>query len=276
MLYQCDEQAVKKILNNVYEFIKTPISFFNENGSISGKCYVGGLTGYCCAVRHSGENLKKCKKDDYNACTFTHSTGITTVYQCHAGLYEAVVPIVHDGISFGYIIFGQFRLAENDIDPEDYANKLGIDAEVLKKEYKKLQILSHSQVNAAAELLCACMDQAIYSDIIYKPKNETARLVKEFIDLNLSAPLTVDTIASKFYISPKLLQNIFKEAYGSTVKKYILEKQIKNAAHLLITTKHTVAEIAGLSGFSDYNNFIQRFKSAVGQTPLKFRHTHSV
>jgi AraC-like DNA-binding protein len=276
MLYRCDEQAVIKILKNVYEFIKTPISVFDDNGLALGKCHVSGSTGYCCTVRRISENLKKCRECDRNACAFCYSTGITTVYRCHAGLYEAVVPIIHDGINFGYIIFGQFRLEGEDVDPTAYASELAVDANALKEEYGKLQTLTRSQVNAAAELLRACMGQVFYSDLIYTPTNEIARLVKKHIDTNLSSSLNVELIAAEFYVSTRYLQNIFKDTYGLTVKKYILDKRIKLAAHLLITTDHTVAEIADMSGFSDYNNFIQRFKSTVGQTPLKFRHTHSV
>ena len=276
MLYRYDEQAVIKTLKNVYEFIKTPISVFQENGSTLGRCYVSGLTGYCLAVRENAENVKKCKAGDCNACAFCHSTGITTIYRCHAGLYEAVVPIIHDGINFGYIIFGQFRLAGEDIDPSDYAEGLNIDADILKSEYENLQILTRAQVNAAAELLCACMTKVFYSDLIYTPSNETAEGIKKYIDDNLSSPLTIELLAAEFYISSRHLQKIFKDTYGVTVKKYILDKQIKLASHLLITTDHTVAEIADMSGFSDYNNFIQRFKAVVGQTPLSFRHTHSV
>ena len=276
MLYRCDEQAVIKILKNVYEFIKTPISVFNNDGSALGKCHVSSSTGYCGTVRRIPENVKKCRECDRNACAFCCSTGITTIYQCHAGLYEAVVPVIHDGISFGYIIFGQFRLEGEDVDPRAYAARLKVDESVLKQEYEKLQILTRSQVNAAAELLRACMGQVFHSDLIYAPTNEIAMSAKKYIDTNLSSSLSLELISAQFYISPRSLQKAFKDTYGLTVKKYVLDKRIKLAAHLLITTDHSVAEIADMSGFSDYNNFIQRFKATVGQTPLKFRHTHSV
>ena len=74
-----------------------------------------------------------------------------------------------------------------------------------------------------------------------------------------------------FLINKKQLYSIFAEKFNCSVKDYILAKRIEKAKDLLKNSDLSVSQIAESCGFADYNNFIQRFKLLVGETPLRYK-----
>jgi AraC-like DNA-binding protein len=171
-------------------------------------------------------------------------------------------------------MFGGYRIAGEDINPLEYAMNLGIDPTLLCQLYESVNVLTREEVDASVELLKLCIEHILAQDLVCVPTYERAEQVKVYIDTHTSTPMTIDSLCAELFISRRHLQKIFKDAYGITVKQYILDKQLALAEHLLITTDMTIAEVALASGFSDYNNFIQRFKQSRGITPLQFRKSH--
>ena len=102
-------------------------------------------------------------------------------------------------------------------------------------------------------------------------QDELAGKIKEYVAQNLHLPLTVDDLCKTFYVGRRQVYEIFKQNFGCSVKKYALDKKIERAKTLLRTTDQSVQLVAEQCGFSDYNNFIQRFKSQTGKTPVAYR-----
>ena len=75
-------------------------------------------------------------------------------------------------------------------------------------------------------------------------------------------------------ISSKTLNNIVKEVVNVTAKAFIDERTIMLIKRLLITTDHSIKEIAYMSGFSDPTNFFKYFKKYSGSSPEVFRQAH--
>lgn len=90
-----------------------------------------------------------------------------------------------------------------------------------------------------------------------------------YIDRNLQTPLSIEALASHFFLSPSYLCRIFKSSTGTTINKYICAKRISRAK-LLLSSGHTVSETAELCGFNDYSNFLKTFSKMVGITPKKY------
>lgn len=53
--------------------------------------------------------------------------------------------------------------------------------------------------------------------------------------------------------------------------EYIINLRINEAKQLLINTSFSVNKIADQIGFLDTNNFIRRFRSRTGVSPLQYR-----
>ncbi len=91
------------------------------------------------------------------------------------------------------------------------------------------------------------------------------------IDSDLSANLTLSTLADNQGISAGYLSTIFKKETGKTVSEYIRDKRVKHAAHLLTTTHLQVQTIAQHCGIMDVQYFSKIFKKQTGKTPKEYR-----
>ena len=265
-----NETALLGVLKNVYEFIRTPITVYDENFRYVTHYSVDSLGQYCRLIRESEENQQRCKKSDDEACARCRASKQRESYRCYAGLNETVMPIRYNDMLLGYIMFGKYRLLGEDIDIGKYAESLGVDKDKLGRACEELSVLTPEQVEAASELLRACIIQFCVTDVIFLKESERAEEIKKYIDNNLTT-VSIEIVCRRFLISRRQLYNIFISAFGVTVKRYILEKKMEEAKHLLLTTTLTVTEIAASVGFADYNNFIQRFKQMVGITPAAYR-----
>ena len=267
-----NKQKLSEILKDVYELLKTPISIFDkEFGYITSYPLDGYLTDYCKIIREDRGRLKKCHESDEKACERCKESNMTYSYVCHAKVCETITPIRFENDIIGYIMFGEYRLKGSKTDVNAYAKENDIDEKELLKAYDKLTELTQSQIDATCNVLGACILQFWLSEAISLKETELAEKVKKFINDNICESLTVAEISANFFISRQRLNSIFNERFKTSVKKYVLKKKIERAKKLLVTTVYSVTEIAESLAFLDYNNFIQRFKSMVGVTPLQYR-----
>ena len=93
------------------------------------------------------------------------------------------------------------------------------------------------------------------------------------IDSDLSGTLSLSSLAKAQGISPGYLATVFKREVGVTVSKYIREKRMKHAEHLLKTTSLQVQTVALHCGILDVQYFSKLFKRHTGKTPKEYRET---
>lgn len=103
-------------------------------------------------------------------------------------------------------------------------------------------------------------------DIIY---DETVVEILEYINKNLNEELSIDAIASKYYISRYYLMHKFKQQTGYTLYNYVLQKRLIMAKALL-KTNMPLYEICTECGFNDYSSFVKAFKKMFGTSPGKY------
>lgn len=91
------------------------------------------------------------------------------------------------------------------------------------------------------------------------------------IDADLTAELSLRTLASALNISSSYLSTMFKKETGQTLTGYIHEKRILHAMHLLQTTNLQVQIIAQQCGMTDVHYFSKVFKKFAGLSPREYR-----
>lgn len=90
-----------------------------------------------------------------------------------------------------------------------------------------------------------------------------------YVNQNLTEALTIQALASHFYLSSSYLCKIFKDETGTTINRYITAKRISRAKELL-AEGYSVTETCAMCGFQDYSNFLRAFTKAVGISPKKY------
>jgi len=95
--------------------------------------------------------------------------------------------------------------------------------------------------------------------------------LKEYIEKNYRKKLTLQMIASRFYISPACCSNLLKENLNMTFNDYLSDIRINKAKKLLTETNLSVNKISDEVGYSNPKYFFKIFKVYSGFTPLEYR-----
>jgi len=94
-------------------------------------------------------------------------------------------------------------------------------------------------------------------------------LLLHYINQNLSADLSNEVLAEKFFISKYHLMHKFKKETGYTLHNYIEQKRLLFAANAIIEGM-PVLEAAKACGFSDYSTFLRAFRRKYNMTPTEY------
>lgn len=106
-----------------------------------------------------------------------------------------------------------------------------------------------------------------YDDVIYKIHDEIVNHPEN--------NYTLTALAQKADVSVSTFSSCFKQIYGKSPMKYILEHKIKHSIILLMTGS-SVKETARTLGFYDEYYFSKQFKKEVGCSPSVYVRTHTL
>ena len=93
----------------------------------------------------------------------------------------------------------------------------------------------------------------------------------DFIARNLEQPLDVGTIAAAVNLSSSRLTHLFTAQVGMPPSRYVEQRRLERARHLLTSTSMTIDAIARATGFSSQFYFAARFKADCGSTATAWR-----
>jgi AraC-like DNA-binding protein len=83
--------------------------------------------------------------------------------------------------------------------------------------------------------------------------------------------LTVEGLAAEVAMSPRHFERCFKEAVGSTPRRFLIEVRLGAARELLARTDRAIGAIAWEVGFKNVSHFSDTFAKEVGLTPRAYR-----
>ncbi len=98
--------------------------------------------------------------------------------------------------------------------------------------------------------------------------DETIYKILQYIDTNIAEDLSIEKLASVFFLCKYHLMRKFKQHTGYSTHQYVLPKRLI-AANQFIRAGHSVITACMESGFHDYANFTRAFKRVYGLSPQK-------
>lgn len=87
-----------------------------------------------------------------------------------------------------------------------------------------------------------------------------------YINETYKSDLTLEKIAEHFYLSPSSASHIFKNDFGISIKKYILQKRVTEARFDIRQGMHP-EEVSLAYGFTNYSTFYRAYKKQFGVSP---------
>lgn len=98
-----------------------------------------------------------------------------------------------------------------------------------------------------------------------------AAKIQQYITNHYFENMRAETLSSKFSISTRYMNEIFKEFYDETPMQYLQHVRINRAKTLLLETDKEIITICFEVGYETLSTFYRTFKNIVGMSPHKFR-----
>ena len=97
------------------------------------------------------------------------------------------------------------------------------------------------------------------------------RIARDTIDAHLDGQISLAQIAEACTLSVSHFARAFTFSTGIPPHRWLMQRRIERAKHLMRTTTASLAEIAVACGFSDQSHLSRVFSQAVGMTPGQWR-----
>lgn len=229
---------------------------------------------FCKLMKRCAKTRRKCRYADRRSFERCEKTGAPVTYTCHAGLVEAVVPLLENGNIIGYLMFGQITDKEDKTDLfaalpqwETY----GIEGDALRLAIEEISFKSQSEIAAAAHIMEACTSYILYKELILPQSSKCIEAAKAYIEQHLGEQIDIVSLCTELGVGRTRLYEVFKSELKMGVSQYILRRRMHRAKKLLRTTELPLKEVADAVGFADYNYFSRVFKKTYGRAAKSYR-----
>lgn len=118
-----------------------------------------------------------------------------------------------------------------------------------------------------AALLSHCREQLVGLEMRVSRSRDLFLAVQDYLEENLSLPLTRESVAKRFHITPNYLSHIFQKSGSVGFNEYLTRVRLEKAKQLLRGYDLKVKEIAHNCGFVDSNYFCRVFKRYTERSP---------
>ena len=97
--------------------------------------------------------------------------------------------------------------------------------------------------------------------------NQVVQLITTYMENNYATDISIEQLASLYYVSPTYLSKVFKDSTGASPINYLIQIRLKKAHQILTTQELTVKEVAKAVGYEDAYHFSKSFKKHFGISP---------
>lgn len=102
-----------------------------------------------------------------------------------------------------------------------------------------------------------------------------AKRLTTFIKENLEQPIRSPDLIALTGLSTGHFFRTFKETFGQAPFAYIAGQRIERAQQMMLTTNHSLCQIALDCGMCDQSHLTRLFRQLVGMTPGEWRRAHA-
>jgi AraC family transcriptional regulator len=95
--------------------------------------------------------------------------------------------------------------------------------------------------------------------------------IADHIRSGLGRDIRLTELADEAELSPHYFLQVFRNTFGTTPHRYLLQQRIEEAKRLLRRDGASIGEIGLELGFSDQSHFTRTFRRLTGTTPRRFR-----
>lgn len=271
-----DHDKLLSLSSNLYTLTGIRANIFDPSGN-DMRLNKQGMP-FCEKIQSCPEGRERCVQCDRQAVARCGCRDSVYYYRCHAGICEAILPILSDGRPLAYMLFGQFL--DSTPREEQWAGTRAAlswypgPAEELRPYFDGLRQYTQEEISAYAEVLKALKSYIYLSGMIHATEYTDLQRLELYLDQHYTEKLSLASISRDLNIGRTKLCLLAKElSNGYTLSHLLTQRRVQAAKMLLLQSSLPVSEVADAVGISDYNYFSKVFRSVVGMSPSTFRKT---
>lgn len=271
-----NREKLQEILDCFVEITGIRAAYFDSTvENLSGKNL--DSCAFCKSIRQIAAINEGCIRNDETAFNRSKETKSPYLYQCHIGLWEAVVPLMVKDNLAGFLMIGQVKSSDfertwNDIEAALRSMQTASEkVEDIKNKFIQLPVYQMNQIKAALKMLEIIAQNIINSDIILLYNSSLVEKAKEYLKQHYTENISIKVLAAELDISQSSLITLFKREVGATITEYTENLRMGKARELLLLSPLSVKEIAYQCGYVDQNYFSRVFKKSENLSPIEFR-----
>lgn len=253
MAFQYDTEKLQEILRSLSVLTGISLEFLDVEERVLCKSF--NENAFCRAIQQDPARRRNCARSDRALLKRCSQSRAFEHHICHAGLYDACMPIVKDSRLAGYVLMGQLRTPRAESTPYP----------ILCDLYEKVPLFTEEQIAAIQKLLPEILFQGTVSF------DGSAAEVADFIAAHLAEDLSLPRLCKEFHLSKNTLYQSFHDTYGCTVNAYITKCRLERAKALLPESRDPIYAVAEQVGLPNPAYFCRLFKKHFGVTPASYR-----
>ncbi|MDQ0459835.1 response regulator transcription factor [Clostridium sardiniense] len=139
-------------------------------------------------------------------------------------------------------------------------------------EYKNT-LRSCTSINDIENNLITILDDLF--DILINEEDGSSdyelKYILNYIEKNFRSNIMLQDVANHIKVSTPYLSKTFKKHMGTNFNRYVTNRRIEEAKHMLSNTNISISELTFNIGYNEPNYFCKVFKKIEGMTPLEYR-----
>ncbi len=279
-----DQLTSKRLLYDYhaafYKLMHLPLDWMpptDRTFTVCGKEHCNPL---CARIMETFEGATLCTKLSRERARQARETGRTVEGECHAGLYDALIPIQVDGEYLGALCIGQYMLeAPTEEKLKRIAERLSflhLAPGELWEYFRHTRVLTAEEheglldlVRMLGQYICESRGRLRFLESL--AGSDPIKAAERYIQAHFDQRLTVDGIARSVGMSKSNFLHRFAEQTGTSPLAYLNSYRVERAIELLRATRLPVAEIAAACGFRSISPFNRQFRKVTGKAPGDYR-----
>jgi AraC-like DNA-binding protein len=156
--------------------------------------------------------------------------------------------------------------------------EIGLNEELVNLYVRAIEIAASDKAAAQQYLSGIVMHilgivRSISQNKIFEESDLVQKIEQAKIIMNEKIFEAVDAeqLANRLNISYSWFRKVFRDYTGYAPAKYFQELKLRKAKQLLVSTSHSVKEIAFMLGYNSSEHFFSLFKKNTGYTPMEYR-----
>lgn len=266
------DPSVRKLIESFSYCFDIKITFYSPSLDEWLVGYHTTASDFCTLMQQTLHVRYRCLHQDALMCAKCGRVHKRIVYRCHAGLYEAVIPIFMQGELVAYCVAGQFRMHEgvSDILRREWVRN-GFEFSVLEKAFLDRPLFSQEKLDHMLFLLEEYIGYFTSTEAMKLRKPELVEAVVQYIESHIGDAISLEEVAEELSKSGSTITHAVKNSLGMSFKELLISQKLMSFERLISHEPDMpIFEAAEKVGYSDALYFSRIYRKYRGMPPSDY------